>query len=69
VSWRNQAIWDRTLRVLVGLAFLALGLSGAVGGLAGVAFMLFGWYPLVTGAAGWCPVYSLLSIRTSPDEP
>jgi predicted exporter len=62
--WRNLAGWDRTLRVMLGLALLALGLSGAVGGLAGIALAIFGWLPLVTGLIGWCPLYGLLGHST-----
>lgn len=55
---------DRAIRVLSGLAMLALGWFHVVPGLWSAAFQLFGWFPLVTGIAGWCPVYVLFGFRT-----
>jgi hypothetical protein len=26
--------------------------------------LLFAWVPLVTGATGWCPVYTIFGFRT-----
>jgi hypothetical protein len=63
-SWRNLADWDRVLRIVLGLVFLGLGLSGAVNGLGGVALVIFGWMPLLTGILGWDPIYALLGART-----
>jgi hypothetical protein len=61
---RNLARWDRAVRLGLGLLFVLLPLSGLVGGLAGTALLLFCWVPLVTGALGWCPFYSLLGLTT-----
>lgn len=57
---KNEGSIDRILRVVVG-ALLVLG-----------AVMGYGWWmwigvvPLLTGAVGWCPLYSVLGIRTCP---
>ena len=50
---------DRILRIVLGLALIALAATGTIGG--------WGWIgllPLATGALGWCPPYSLLGINT-----
>ena len=50
---------DRVLRILVGLVLLVLAASGTVG--------WWGWLgvvPLVTGMLRFCPLYSLLGLRT-----
>lgn len=60
----NEAPWDRALRILLGLAMLALAWSGLVHGLWGLALKIFGWVPLLTGVLGWCPVYAVLGLRT-----
>lgn len=55
----NAGTLDRTLRIVVGLALIALAANGTVG--------LWGWIgvvPLLTGAIGNCPLYSLLGINT-----
>jgi hypothetical protein len=63
-DYSNLATWDRTLRILLGLAMLLLGCSGLVGGLWAIALVVFAWVPLLTGAVGWCPVYAMLGIST-----
>ena len=63
-SFRNLATWDRIARIGVGLTALALGSSGVLPELGGIALVLFGWVPLATGLRGWCPIYSLLRFRT-----
>lgn len=49
----------RSLRVVIGLAFIGAG--ARVGGPAGLGLAAFGLLPLVTGAADICPVCPLLS--------
>mgnify|MGYP001402876877 CR=1 FL=1 len=58
---RNEGTLDRALRIIVGLALIALTVTGTIG--------LWGWIgvvPLVTGAIGWCPAYTLLGFSTCP---
>lgn len=55
----NAGTLDRTLRIVVGLALIALAATKTIG--------LWGWIgvvPLLTGAIGNCPLYGLLSINT-----
>ncbi|HZF77788.1 MAG TPA: DUF2892 domain-containing protein [Acetobacteraceae bacterium] len=52
---------DKWLRILVGIALLALGLFGPIGW-----WGLLGLVPLLTGMAGNCPVYSVLGLNTCP---
>jgi hypothetical protein len=56
---KNEGTLDRALRIVAGLVLLALAATGTVGS--------WGWIgvvPIVTGAIGWCPLYSVLGIRT-----
>ncbi|WP_248799406.1 DUF2892 domain-containing protein [Pseudomonas sp. MWU13-2105] len=55
----NLGTIDRSLRIAVGLLLIGLSLSGVIG--------LWGWIglvPLATGVFSFCPVYTLLGIRT-----
>jgi hypothetical protein len=55
----NEGSIDRTLRIVAGLILVALTLTGTIG--------VWGWIgvlPIVTGALGWCPAYTLLGINT-----
>lgn len=62
--FRNEASWDRTLRLVLGLVMLGLGASGWLNEIGSMALLIFGWVPLLTSVSGWCPVYSLLGIST-----
>jgi hypothetical protein len=52
---------DRVLRIVVGLALIALTLTGTIG--------VWGWIglvPLVTAAMGFCPLYTVLGFSSCP---
>lgn len=57
----NEGTIDRVLRVLLGIALLSLVFFGpkTLWGLVGVI-------PILTGLAGFCPLYAVLGIRTCP---
>jgi hypothetical protein len=57
----NVGSTDRGLRIVAGLVILTLYFFPGAG-LRWVA--LIGFVPLITGLAGWCPLYTLLGIRT-----
>ncbi|MEZ4365584.1 MAG: DUF2892 domain-containing protein [Kofleriaceae bacterium] len=57
----NEGTIDRILRVVVGLALLALVVVGPKTYLG-----LFGLIPLVTGLVGFCPLYRLVGLSTCP---
>ncbi len=52
---------DRALRIILGLALIALALMGE--------FLPWSWIgvvPLLTGLLGTCPLYSLIGLSTCP---
>lgn len=55
----NEGTIDRVLRVLVGLALIALVFVGPQ-----TPWGWIGLVPLLTGLAGTCPLYTVLGIRT-----
>ncbi len=57
----NEGVLDRSLRVIVGLVLIGLAATGTVG-----LWGYIGVIPLLTGAVGMCPLYSLLGINTCP---
>lgn len=63
-GFSNLAVWDRVLRIAVGLSMLGLGWSDLVDGVGGIALVTFAWVPLLTGILGWCPIYALIGIST-----
>ena len=52
---------DRILRVVLGLALIALTLTGTIG-----AWGWLGLVPLRTAALGFCPLYPLVGMNTCP---
>jgi len=57
----NEGRIDRILRVIAGLALIALVFIGPQ-----TNWGWIGLVPLITGLVGWCPAYTLLGIRTCP---
>lgn len=56
----NVGVIDRTARIVVGVALVVWALAG------GPLWAWIGVVPLLTGALGWCPAYSLFGLRTCP---
>jgi hypothetical protein len=57
----NVGTIDRILRVVLGLALIALTLTGTIG--------VWGWIgvvPLLTAAMGFCPLYTVLGFSSCP---
>lgn len=61
---KNEGSWDRGIRIVAGIALLALGWGGIVQGGVGTVFKFLGFVPLLTGLIGWCPAYTLLGFKT-----
>jgi len=55
----NEATFDRVLRVLLGVVLLSLVFVGPK-----TLWGLLGLVPLLTGAIGSCPIYTVLGIST-----
>jgi hypothetical protein len=57
----NEGTVDRALRVVAGLALIGMAATHVVG-----LWGYIGVVPLLTGAVGMCPLYSVLGINTCP---
>jgi hypothetical protein len=57
----NEGTLDRAVRVIAGLALIAMAVMGTIGVWGYVGVVL-----LVTGAVGMCPLYSVLGLNTCP---
>lgn len=57
---KNEGTLDRALRVIVGLALVAWAVFG------GPIWAWIGVVPLLTGAIGSCPIYSIFGISSCP---
>jgi hypothetical protein len=58
---KNVGTIDRALRAVVGLALIAIVFVGPQ-----TPWGWLGIVPLATAAMGWCPLYTVLGIRTCP---
>ncbi len=57
----NVGTLDRTIRIVVGVALIALALAGTIG-----AWGYIGIVPILTGLFRFCPAYTLFGIKTCP---
>jgi hypothetical protein len=55
----NEGTIDRAARVLLGAVLLVLAFRGQY-----TPWTWIGVVPLLTGLIGWCPLYSVLGIKT-----
>ena len=65
----NEGSIDRMLRIIVGIVLLIMTptIGGMIGWPLGAPLGQIAWIgvvPLLTGLIGWCPLYSILGIRT-----
>ena len=58
----NEGTIDRTLRVVFGAALIAGYFLNSDGAYSWLYWL--GLIPLLTGAAGWCPLYTVFGIKT-----
>jgi len=65
MNFVNESGLDRIIRVVVGIALLALGWGGIVTGGFGVFLKVIGFIPLLTGVVGFCPFYRLFKFSTN----
>lgn len=57
----NEAVWDRSFRIVLGLGLLSLTVIGPQ-----TWFGFLGLIPLATGVFGFCPIYKMLGMSTCP---
>jgi len=61
----NEGPVDRIIRVIVGIALVALSLLGVASGVWMWVAYLLGAILLVTGIVGFCPLYKLFKLSTA----
>lgn len=60
----NESNTDRIIRIILGIALLALSWTGTVTGTLGAIFKWLGFLPLLTGLIGFCPAYAIFKFGT-----
>ncbi len=60
----NQALWDRLLRIVIGIGLLSLAFIGPR-----TPWGWLGFIPLMTGLAGYCPLYHSCGFSTCRRDP
>ncbi len=61
----NESGLDRIIRVIAGVALLALYFTQVITGGLGIVAVVLGAVLVITGAVGFCPLYGLFNIRTN----
>ena len=57
----NEGSIDRAVRIIAGIALIALAYTGKIG-----IWGYIGIMPLLTGILGTCPAYAIFGINTCP---
>jgi hypothetical protein len=57
---KNLPVWERAIRVMMGLGLIAGGLLGLHGGAAGYSLVAMGGMVMVTGFIGFCPACAMV---------
>ena len=60
----NEGSTDRAIRAIAGLVLVIFGLL-TVKGVFGIVLAVIGGVLVVTGAVGFCPLYTLFGINTA----
>lgn len=60
----NESNTDRIIRAVAGVVLLYLGFGGVLGGALAVVADVLGVVLLITGAIGFCPLYTLFKFST-----
>lgn len=61
----NESGLDRIIRVALGILLVTLYATGVVGGVFGIILTVLGGILIITGAVGFCPLYSIFKLRTN----
>jgi hypothetical protein len=61
----NESPLDRGIRIVLGVALLALGVAGVVAAPVVYVTTVIAAVALVTGIAGFCPLYAILRLSTA----
>ena len=62
---KNEGSLDRGLRIVLGVAIAAFGIM-TQSGIALIAAVLVAAVLAATALMGWCPIYSVLGLKTCP---
>jgi DUF2892 family protein len=60
---------ERPIRILAGIGLLGVGAFAGLPVEATAGAFLFGTVAVVTGAIGYCPLWTLLGVNTCPTAP
>lgn len=63
----NMSSADRIIRVIIAVIFAALYLTGTVPGTLGLVLTIIAVVFLLTSFIGFCPLYTILGMRTKKD--
>jgi hypothetical protein len=62
----NEGPIDRAIRIVLGLALVAVGVTGLVAAPLVYVTSVVAAIALVTGIVGFCPLYAILRLSTAP---
>lgn len=64
----NESGFDRIIRVVLGVLLVTLYAAGVVNSGFGIVLTVLGGILIITGAVGFCPLYSIFKIQTNKKQ-
>lgn len=65
---KNMGRLDRIIRLVVSMILVALALSGVLSGSISVILLVIALILSLTSTVGFCPIYSLLRLKSSASK-
>ena len=67
MTFVNEGLWDRVIRLLAGVA-LGYAAWAAWPGTAAVVYLVIAVIALATAVVGWCPAYTIFGLSTAKNK-
>jgi len=61
---KNMGLVDRIIRIIIAILFAVLYFTGTVTGVYGIVLLVLGAVFLLTSFVSFCPLYTLVGIKT-----
>jgi putative copper export protein len=65
---KNMGNADRVIRLLLAAIFIVLYFTNTVTGTFGIVLLVLAGVFVLTSLIGFCPLYTLVGLNTSPDK-
>jgi hypothetical protein len=65
---KNMGVEDKIIRILIAIVIVALFFTGVIKGTLGIVLMIVAGIFVLTSLISFCPLYTIVGIKTCPRE-